>query len=231
MQSRIDDGSVNQTSVIDGATEHMKKRTSQSVCRLGVLFVLSCQLFAQPQTPITRSGNRAVPLTRNERDVYAAFLNQYVSTFKKYAAANPDFINLADTTEPLDLTNDLNEEKNKECFGGISFTSVRGAGKDIHKLETSLTSERDLRLVNKAEQAAIRQAITHGLSATTVGKITLQANVLQLSEIAFDNAQRFAAIRYTFTCGTLCGKGGVVIFEKLADGWRDANRPCAEWIS
>jgi hypothetical protein len=205
------------------------KAGPQTACPLMTAVVLVCQVFAQSQTPTPRAGRRAVSLTKDQRDLYVALLDQYVSTFKRFAGANPEFINLVDTTVPLDLADDLKEDKG--CFSGITFDNLKGARKETHKLDTIFESWRESKLVDDAQQAAIRQAITQGMSATTVGQLTLQANLLQVSEIAFDKDHRFAAIRYTFSCGALCGKGGVVIFETFADGWRNANRPCAGWIS
>ena len=205
------------------------KRGVQKACELMTSLVLVCQVLAQSQSPTSQPGRHAVPLTNEQRDVYAAVLNQYVSGLKKFAGGATESINLADTTVPLDLANELNH--NKDCFSGITFDNLKSARKETHKVDATFESGRDLRLVNDAQQAALRRAITHGMSTTTVGNITLQTNLLQVSEIAFDKDHRFAAIRYTFSCGALCGKGGVVVFEKIGDAWRDANRPCAGWIS
>jgi hypothetical protein len=190
--------------------------------------VLVCQVLAQSDSRIpNRSSCR--PLTKDQRDLYAAFLDNYVSTLNKFTGASPAVTNLADTTAPLDLANDLKE--NKECFSGITFDNLKGTRKETHKLDTAFESGRDLRLVDEAQQTAIREAITHGMSTTNIGQLTLQANLLQVSEMAFDKDDRFAAIRYTFSCGVVCGKGGVVVFERIGGAWRDAQRPCVGWIS
>jgi hypothetical protein len=176
-----------------------------------------------------RPARRAVLLSRDQRDLYAALLDLYVPGFRKFNGTNPAFINLANATAPLDVGHELKE--NKECLSGIIFDNPKQTSRQVHALDADLVSGRDIRLVDSAEQSAILGAITHDMSATTSGQLTLEANLLQLSEIALDKAHGFAAIRYTFSCGQLCGKGGVVIFEKSGDGWREAHRQCAGWIS
>jgi hypothetical protein len=36
-----------------------------------------------------------------------------------------------------------------------------------------------------------------------------------MSEIAFDKEQQRALVGYSFECGSLCGSGGVWLFEKF----------------
>lgn len=170
-----------------------------------------------------------VPLTTDARDVYAAFLDVYVPALKRSAGSNPAFVNLANTTAPLDLAAELKEDK--DCFHGMTFENIKRARKQVHTLDLALVSRQDIKLVNSMQVSAIRQAITHGVPAATAGEMRLEANLLEISEIAFDTTRRFAAIRYGFSCGQLCGEGGTVIFDKTADGWRDSHRGCLGWIA
>lgn len=172
---------------------------------------------------------RVVPLTPDARDVYATFLDVYVPTLKRSAGSNPAFVNVADRTAPLDLGSELREDK--DCFLGITFENGERMRKHVHTLDLALAVRQDIRLVNSGQASAIRQAITHGVPAVISGKVRLEANLLEISEIAFDATGRFAAIRYGFLCGQLCGSGGTVIFEKSADGWRDSRRLCLGWIA
>ena len=171
----------------------------------------------------------AVPLTPDQRDLYAAFLDLHVSAFKKFAGSSPALINLATTITPLDLGHQLKE--NKGCLSGITFDRLNPARKQILTLDSTLVSGRELRLVDSVEQSAIREAIIHNAPRAIVGNTTLDANLVQLSEIAFDKTRRFAVISYAFSCGNLCGEGRMVVFEKSGNGWKEADRSCIGWIS
>jgi hypothetical protein len=176
-----------------------------------------------------KPARRAVLMTKDERDLYAALLDLYVPDFRKLTGTNPPFINLANTTTPLDVSREVKE--NKECLRRIILDDPKRTIRQVHALDADLVSGRDLRLVDSTQQSAILGAISHGRSATTSGQLTLEANLLQLSEIALDKTHGFAAIRYTFSCGNVCGRGGIVIFEKSGDEWRESDRQCVGWIS
>jgi hypothetical protein len=168
-------------------------------------------------------------LTEDERDLYAAFLDLYVPALKKFTGTNPAIINLVNTTAPLDLGHELKE--NKDCFSGIAFDKRDKARNQLHTFDARLVSGREVRLVDLTQQSAIRNAITHGVPTTIVGNTALETNFLQLSEIAFDSTHQYAMIRYTFSCGNICAQGGVVVFAKARNRWRDDHRPCIGWIS
>ena len=175
-----------------------------------------------------KPARRAVLMTKDERDLYAALLDLYVPVFRKLTGT-PPFINLANATTPLDVGREVKE--NKECLRRIILNDLKRTIRQVHALDANLVSGQDLRLVDSTQQSAILGAISHGMSATTSGQLTLEANLLQLSEIALDKTHGFAAIRYTFSCGNVCGRGGIVIFEKSGDEWRESDRQCVGWIS
>jgi hypothetical protein len=52
-----------------------------------------------------------------------------------------------------------------------------------------------------------------------------------MSEIAFDKEQGRALVSYSFVCGSLCGSGGVWLFEKVDGVWKKSERVCGGWIS
>jgi hypothetical protein len=57
------------------------------------------------------------------------------------------------------------------------------------------------------------------------------SGLFSMSEIAFDKEHHFAVVRYSFWCGSLCGHGSTLVFEKVNGEWRNANRLCGGWIS
>jgi len=55
--------------------------------------------------------------------------------------------------------------------------------------------------------------------------------LFSVSEIAFDQQHNHAAVSYSFWCGSLCGNGATVIFEKIDGQWKKTNRNCGGWVS
>lgn len=139
-------------------------------------------------TPLTltwaKPARRAVLMTKDERDLYSALLDLYVPAFRKLTGTNPPFINLANATTPLDVSREVKE--NKECLKRIILDDPKRTIRQVHALDADLVSGRDLRLVDSTQRSAILKAIGHGMSATTSGQLTLEANLLQLSEIALE---------------------------------------------
>ena len=96
-----------------------------------------------------------------------------------------------------------------------------------------------IRLVDPTPQSAIIKQGDPGLPLLTQGaalqdavKQAFASGMLSLSEIAFDKQHRRAVMSYSFTCGSLCGHGGVEVFVRTSDGgWKSANRKCGSWIS
>jgi hypothetical protein len=41
----------------------------------------------------------------------------------------------------------------------------------------------------------------------------------------------YAVVSYRFWCGSLCGNGSTLVFEKFDGEWRRTDRRCGEWIS
>ncbi len=72
------------------------------------------------------------------------------------------------------------------------------------------------------------ERLIDGLSLTLTEK---RNATLTLSEIAFDPAHRYAALRYTFWCGRLCGEGMTLVFEKANGTWRQIDRHCPKAVA
>jgi hypothetical protein len=71
--------------------------------------------------------------------------------------------------------------------------------------------------VGKSVHDAVRDAFATGL--------------FSVSEIAFDKEHQHALVSYGFYCGSLCGNGATVIFEKVGDVWKKTDRMCGGWVS
>jgi hypothetical protein len=96
---------------------------------------------------------------------------------------------------------------------------------------------RNLKLVDLEQQVStVRKndpsiTIRSGEAVQYAVEAAFASGLLQLSEIAFDRARQYAVLEFSFSCGMLCGHGGTLVFKKVDDRWRAANRRCSSWIS
>jgi hypothetical protein len=91
--------------------------------------------------------------------------------------------------------------------------------------------------VDADKQAVIVQSndpsnsIREGKSVETAVNGAFSTGLFSMSKIAFDKEQRRALVSYSFVCGSLCGNGGVWLFEKVDGVWKKSERVCGAWIS
>jgi hypothetical protein len=94
-----------------------------------------------------------------------------------------------------------------------------------------------VRLVDPERQASTverndpSRKIRDGESVEDAVKGAFASGLLQVSEIAFDRNHRYAVMRFSFSCGMLCGHGGTMVFEKRKGEWKPTKRRCGFWIS
>jgi hypothetical protein len=93
-----------------------------------------------------------------------------------------------------------------------------------------------MKIVNPKMQAKIvhsndpSSTIAKGKPVEDAVATAFTTGLFSMSEIAFDKGHRFAAVRYSFWCGSLCGHGSTLIFEKVHGEWRKV-RNCGGWVS
>jgi hypothetical protein len=75
------------------------------------------------------------------------------------------------------------------------------------------------------------RTMRNGKSVESAVESAFSTGLFSLSEIAFDNGHRHAAVSYRFWCGSLCGQGATLVFEKVGDEWKKTDRNCGGWIS
>jgi hypothetical protein len=68
------------------------------------------------------------------------------------------------------------------------------------------------------------ESLIKGLSLTLTEK---RNSALKLSEIAFDRGHRYAALRYSFSCGFDCAESATVVFEKTNGTWHQIDHRCS----
>ena len=50
-------------------------------------------------------------------------------------------------------------------------------------------------------------------------------------EVKNDADHHFAVVSYAFWCGSLCGSGATLAFEKIGAEWRETDHECGGWVS
>ena len=163
------------------------------------------------------------PLSAEQLELYGIFLDSFVGDGKEP-------VNFSDRTLPFVL---LDSDQKGPCLEGIKLNSSQDAAQTVHIFPTSIAEGRSIRLVDpkKHKLKDPGKAIKNGESVGDAVAAGFQAGLLSVSEVAFDEAHRFAVLRFSFICGSLCGRGGTLVFEKVDGKWRKSNRACPLWIA
>lgn len=159
-------------------------------------------------------------LSADEVTVYKAVLQQYGSK----EAGN---MHVSNTTYPLNPS---------ENCSNIQLENLGTASRLFHDLPPEILAGDGMVLVDPQKQAKIvhsndpSDTIRKGKSVKNAVTDAFGASLFSMSEIAFDKDRHFAVVSYRFWCGSLCGNGSTIVFEKINGVW-EKNRNCGGWIS
>jgi hypothetical protein len=124
-----------------------------------------------------------------------------------------------------------------ECLNGVTLENLASASSSYHELPADVLPAKGMRLVDPKKQARIvhsndpSDTIRKGEPVKSAVEAAFSTGLFSMSEIAFDKQHHFAAVRYSFWCGSLCGHGRTLVFENVNGKWQNANRNCGNWIS
>ncbi len=114
---------------------------------------------------------------------------------------------------------------------------MANAAHSFHTLTRDVLGGKNIRLVDANKQAVIVQSndpskpIRESEPIETAVNGAFLTGLFSMSEIAFDKEHRRALVSYSFVCGSLCGSGGVWMFEKIDGLWKKSERVCGGWVS
>jgi hypothetical protein len=177
--------------------------------------------------PVETTGLTPDSSGSDEASIYRAVLDSWLSDKR-------GILNVSATTFPLpdDLPSGL---VTCDCLERIHLVDA-AAFHSRHTLNSAILHQVNVRLVDPEKQASsvrnndpdirirrresVKQAVDHAF----------ESGLFSLSEIAFDKNRRYAVVAYRFWCGSLCGSGSTLVFEKIDGKWRE-DRSCGGWVS
>lgn len=169
-------------------------------------------------------------LSTDEVAIYRAVLQKYVSK----ESAN---LNISLNTYPLKPDSLMSGLSAPDCLKGIQLENLSMVSHSFHVLPADILPGPGMKLVDPKKQAKIvksndpSKTIGKNKSVGTAVEDAFASGLFSMSEIAFDKDHRFGVVSYSFWCGSLCGNGSTLVFEKVDGVWKNANRPCGGWVS
>lgn len=170
------------------------------------------------------------PLSADAIAVYKAVLQQY-------ARKEIETLNVSATTFPLDPASPMTGLSRDQCLQGIELDDLSTVSRYFHDLTPDVLPGNNMKLVDSDKQTKLIQKndpakpMRIGESVHSAVRSAFVTGLFAMSEIAFDKGHRYAAVRYSFWCGGLCGHGSTLILEKIDGRWKKTNRNCGGWIS
>jgi hypothetical protein len=166
-----------------------------------------------------------IPFSADDVAIYRGILELWKS--------NPrSLLNVSNRTLPIDR-----ELLDCSCLKGIDPQNIANAAHSFRFLTGDVLGGRNIRLVDANSQAAIVQSndpsnsMREGESVKTAVSRAFSTGLFSMSEIAYDKEHRRALVSYSFVCGSLCGSGGVWLFEKVDGVWKKSESVCGGWVS
>ena len=194
-------------------------------------FILGIVLACPPASSTSNKPVKATtPLSADEVAIYNAVLRHY--------SGNQDAaLNVSQTTYPLDPGSPMSGLQGAECLKGIQLENLSTASSSFHELPPEVLPGKRMKFVDPKKQARVVHSndpghtIRRGQSVKDAVETAFSTALFSMSEIAFDKEHRFGVVSYRFWCGSLCGNGSTLVFEKVNGEWRNAERSCGAWIA
>lgn len=170
-----------------------------------------------------------IPLSADEIAVYKAVL-------RTYSGDKDASLNVSAKTYPLDPSASTTGFDRPECLNGVQLDNLPTVSHSYHQLPPEVLPSKAMRIVDPKTQERIvhsndpSNTIRKGEPVKEAVEAAFTTGLFSVSEIAFDKEHHFAAVRYSFWCGSLCGHGSTLIFEKVNGEWRKV-RDCGGWVS
>lgn len=190
-----------------------------------MVLVMPASLRPQEDTPKPTVSDTA--LTPEQLAVYHTLLTDWFQS-EKFR------INLSELTSSSTSPDGSDDS---ECGKSLSLEK---APNEVHRFGQSdlaqLGIEGKIHLVDPdAHARQVREhdpgrAIRNGGSVDEAVKDGFAHGLFTLGEIRFDKSHTHAVVSFSFWCGSLCGHGSTILFEKREGIWKQ-KKQCGGWIS
>jgi len=176
-----------------------------------------------------KAAKITAPLDTDGVAIYKAVIQQWNSDH-----TTP--LNVSAKTFPLDTTFSP-EGSECGCWAGFSAKSLLKASHSFHILTQGDVPEAGVRLVYPNKQNAIvaqndpSVTMRAGRPVTEAVDSAFANGLFSMSEIVFDRDHQHALVSYAFHCGSLCGNGATLVFERVNGQWKETDRMCGGWVS
>jgi len=196
----------------------------------GALVLAVAALPAKAGSDRDKPIKNAAPLSADEIAIYRAVLRQYESS-------DSGSLNVSARTYPLDAASPMTGLADSECLNGIQLENLAGLAHSFHDLTPEVLPAKNIKLVDPKQQSKIvrnndpDQTMRDGKSVDSAVKDAFATALFSMSEIAFDKERSHAVVSYHFWCGSLCGNGATLVFQKVDGEWKKTSRNCGGWIS
>jgi hypothetical protein len=177
----------------------------------------------------SKPAKSTTPLSADEIAVYKA-------VFLTYGGDKDAGLNVSAKTYPLDPSASTTGFDQPECLNGVRLDNLSTVSHSYHDLPPEVLPSKAMRIVDPKTQARIvhsndpSNTIRKGEPVKEAVEGAFTTGLFSVSEIAFDKEHHFAAVRYSFWCGSLCGNGSTLVFEKIHGEWKKI-RNCGGWVS
>jgi hypothetical protein len=178
-----------------------------------------------------KPARNTAPLGADEISVYRAVLTEF-------AADKPSpTINISRETFTLDPSSSTIGISRTGCLGDIRLENLSSIAHSFHDLPADVLIAKNMQLVDPRKQAKIvrdndpDKTISRGTSVHRAVENAFETGLFSLSEIGFDKMHHYAVVSFRFWCGSLCGHGSTLVFEKVNGKWHKTARTCGGWIS
>jgi hypothetical protein len=175
-------------------------------------------------------SRQSVPVPGSPTAVSDEEVALYRRFLKDYRIESKQKLNIASVAEAFSPGKDERET----CFKGLEFDP---AGAHAEMLDERVVNGYKARLVDAGKQMAEVKAndpelvMRYGASSYYAVTNAYTHALVSLSQVRFDKTDNFAAFTYGIRCGSLCGSGGIAIYERTSAGWQESTRPCGIWMS
>jgi len=197
-------------------------------------FVFSAILaLAVPHTTTASDNYKPImsttPLGKDEIAIYKAVL-------RSYGEQKDPRLNVSAKTYPLDPSAHTTGFDRPECLNGVQMDNLSTVSHSYHELPQEVLPSEAMKIVDPKTQARIvhsndpDKTMRKGKPVKEAVEDAFTTGLFSMSEIAFDREHHFAAVWYSFWCGSLCGHGSTLVFEKVNGNWRKV-RNCGGWVS